>query len=220
MTDVIISDATSAVVSQANRKARRAVKAKSADITAKTVAGKTLAWIKADAAALVSQGAAVSAMMRACKGMGKTHEEKNGQWKPTKAFQMFRTEYLSLLQAKHGESGVDKGQIIIRFAFRALRVNMTPDAMAETVGKVQTVLEAKEEEWAKSGRTKTDHSLGGEPGKGGRPGGGEGTGDVVANAVKYLDSKLTPTEAINAIMLWAKSAKKVQALTEALEKAK
>lgn len=171
MTDVIISDATATVVSQANRKARKAKKAGKNAVTAKVAASSTLAWIKADSAALVSQGKAVADFMAACgpRGLGKTHEEANGEWRPTKAFQMFRTEYLGLLNAKHGDAGVEKGQIIIRFAFRALRVNMTPDAMANTVGKVQTALEAKEEAFAKRKVEKTDFSLGGVGGRGGRP---------------------------------------------------
>lgn len=186
-------------------------------VDAKGPADATLAWIKADAAAMVSQGAAVACMARAMKALGRTHEEKNGEWKPTKAFVSFRTDYLMRLEKAGGENAKDKGGVIIRFALRALRVNLTPDALEKTTGKVQAVLETKEEAWKKAGRTKTDHSLGGPQGKGGRPTGGEGAG-AVGLAVKYLTDKLTPSEAIAAIVQWAKAAKKVEALKAAIEK--
>lgn len=222
MSDVINQETAiaSAVASitEAPAKVAKARKPKAPKVVdAKAPADATLAWMAADAKAMVSQGVAVACMARAMKALGRTHEEVNGEWKPTKAFVSFRTDYLMRLEKAAGENGKDKGGVIIRFALRALRVNLTPDALEKTTGKVQAVLETKEEAWKKAGRTKTDHSLGGPQGKGGRPTGGEGAG-AVGLAVKYLTDKLTPSEAIAAIVQWAKAAKKVEALKAAIEK--
>lgn len=198
-------------------KAGKPAKGKPRTVDAKPVADATIAWHNADAKAMVSQGAAVAIMARAMKSLGRTHEEVNGEWRETVAFRTFRTDYMMRLDKALGtEAAKMRGGPVIRFALRALRVNLTPDVLEKATGKVQAILETKEEAFKKAGRTKTDHSLGGPQGKGGRPGGAEAKGDV-DRIVAYLD-KMGATDCINAIVKWAKAAKKTEALRDALAK--
>ena len=161
-------EAVTKPVKAAKPKGRKAPKARKV-VDAAPLAKTTIAWARADNVALVSQGKAVAAALAAFRALGHTHEEKNGEWRPTKAFLTFRTDYtMQVCKVLGDDEGKRRTQVITAFALRAMRINLTPDALEKTVGKVQTFLETKEDAWKKSGRTKTDHSLGGVPAKGGR----------------------------------------------------
>ena len=63
-------------VKAAKPKGRTAPKARKV-VDATPTAKATIAWAKADAVALVSQGKAIASMVAAMRAMGRTHEEKN-----------------------------------------------------------------------------------------------------------------------------------------------
>lgn len=215
MTTVNAETVTPVVADAVIAKAKPSKKvAKKVDAT--PVAKATVDWATIDNKALTSQGHAIAVMARAMKALGRTHEQaKSGEWVPTKAFQSFRTDYLMQVGKVLGdEEAKARGGVIIRFALRSLRVNLTPDVLEKTTGKVQTVLEEKEEAFAKSGRVKTDHSLGGTPGKGGRPGGK--VTSAVDLALAYLN-KLDGDTAEKAIVQYIKTNKKVQRFIDLLK---
>lgn len=165
--ETVVQGAADAVIAKAVKPSKKV--AKKVDVAPAVKA--TIDWANIDNRALTSQGVAIATMARSCKALGRTHEQaKTGEWRETAAFKAFKTDYfLQLGNALGDEQAKARGGVIIRFALRSLRVNLTPDVLEKTTGKVQTVLEEKEAAWNKAGRTKTDHSLGGLPGKGGRP---------------------------------------------------